>query len=880
MNSPSTVSKFGKLALLLGTMLSAPTFAAAQDSSEPIDEIVVRGQNIPDPQRATSEVVSVLSAEDLARSGDDTAAEALKRLSGLSVVGGKYVYVRGLGDRYSQALLNGSPLPSPEPLRRQVPLDLFPSNILQGAIVQKTFSASYPGEFGGGVINLETLKKPGEPFLSLKMGTGLNTQSTLKDGLVYRGSDADWTGLGGSIRNTPGALRSAIESGKKINASNFTTGELETIGESFANSPLTVIQSDSLSPDVKLEASGGTTIDLSDTTALGLVAVFGYSSQMRNADDVCRQTVINGNLDIDFCPKLGQPDNLGNNQGVDITTWNIVANGFVSGTLEFGDDHAVTATALLVRSTEKRAEVGTGVNANASGADFLHTEQTAWYERQLANFQLSGYDTFGQLNVTWRASAAESRRDAPYEREITYTETPLFPFIYNEQVGGNLTRFSYLNDQIFSGGVDASYILPLSAYRDAVFSAGFAYSKSDRDYTFRAFSFGLASSDPLLVPDLTNRPDFLFGPDAIRPDGFQIREATVNDDSYDAQLEVKAGYVNADVEIVPLVHISGGVRYEDAQENVRTLNTFGAPTFQPVALGNDYFLPAATLTWNFGEDKLIRLGYSKTIARPQFRELAFSPYVDPETNRTYRGNPFLVDSRFNNYDARLEYYFGRQQYAALAGFYKDISKPVEEVIVPLSSGGVDTRFINAPSAKLFGGEAEYRIKFQMPHLGFLEDADWLFSVNYTYTHSEVQAGMELINDPARQPDATVLVPAQNFIIDGSRLQGTPTHIINSQFGWETDRSQTTLLFGWVSERIARRGLGTLPSVIERPGFILDFTHKDDITIGGVPMVIALEARNLLGAKHEEFQIDSVLGRTDANTYRLGRTLSASLTAEF
>ncbi|MEZ5921544.1 MAG: TonB-dependent receptor [Parvularculaceae bacterium] len=893
MKSPSSIRSFGKLALLLGSTLSTTGIALAQDAPAidipPTDEIVVRGTNIPNPQRATSEVVSVLSAEDIIRSGDDNAAEALKRLSGLSVVGGKYVYVRGLGDRYSSALLNGSPLPSTEPLRRQVPLDLFPSNILQGAIVQKTFSADYPGEFGGGVIDLQTLRTPSEPFFTLKLGTGLNTVSTGEGGLVYRGSSADWTGLGGSIRNVPDALQAAIDTGQKINASNFTAAELETIGESFVNTPLTLIQSDTLEPDAKFEATAGTTIDMGDNR-LGLVGVFGYSSQQRNLRDVCRQNVVVGNLESSFCPDFnngaaapGVTDNLGQPLGYRITTWDIVANAFASATLELGDYHSITATALVVRSTQKRAEIGVGTSANQLGStDFLHRERTAWYERQLADFQLLGNHTFGNLDLKWRTSAAESRRDAPYERDLTRIETPANPIDYNENDGGNETHFSYLNDQVFSAGADASYTMALSDYRDAVFSAGFDYSKTDRDYTYRNFVFALASTSPSLLPDTTNRADYLFQPDAIRPDGFQIQEVTVDNDSYDAQLEVKAAYVNADVEIVPLVHISGGVRYEYANEKVQTFNTYGAPVFPQVKLKNDYFLPAATFTWNFGDNKLLRLGYSQTIARPQFRELAFSPYVDPETGRFYRGNPFLVDSKFRNYDARLEWYFGRTQYATLAGFYKDIDNPIEQVIVP-TQGDFDTRFINAPQAKLFGGEIEYRINFEMPWKFFALDpaADWLFSVNYTYTHSEVQVGNELINDPTRQPSQTQLAPASNFIVDGSRLQGTPTHIVNTQFGYQTDRQQTTILLGWVSDRVARRGLGQVAPVIEKPGVILDVVHKEDITIGGQKFTLGLEARNLLGTQHEEYQFDQLLGsRTEYNTYRYGRTLSASITAEF
>lgn len=886
MKSPSVLKSLGKLGLLVGTMLSTTTLALAQttppppaDAQEEPTEILVLGKNIPDPQRDTSEVVSVLTAADLERTGDDNAAAALTRLSGLSVVGGKFVYVRGLGDRYSSAQLNGSPLPSPEPLRRQVPLDLFPSNILSGALVQKTFSANNPAEFGGGIINLETVKSPDKAFLTLKVGTGLNSVSTGRDGLTYRGSRNDWTGLGGSIRNLPGAVQSAINSGRRINGANFQPSQLETIGESFVNSPLTVIQSQVQAPDLKLEASGGTKFDLGFAD-LGLVGVFGYSSQQRNLVNVCRQIAGGGagGVGEDFCPRDGELDRLGDPFGFRITTWDVVTNGFVSASLS-RDENTVTATALIIRSSEKRAQIGAGVNDNTPGDSFLHREQTSFYERQLLDFQLNGDHKINAWNVKWRVSAAESRRDSPYERSITYTETPAEPIIYQESNGGNLTRFSYLNDQIFSGGLDVAYTIPLSPYRDAVLSAGFDYSKTDRDYSLRDFTFAQQSGNPALLPDLTNRPDFLFQPDAIRPDGFQIAETTRADDSYDGFLGVKAAYFSSDVEIIPLVHVAAGFRYEDASERVRTLNTFNEATFRPVGLNNNYFLPAATVTWNFAENLLARAGYSKTIARPQFRELAFSPYTDPETDRRYRGNPFLQDSRFNNYDARLEYYFGSTQFATLAGFYKRISNPIEEVIVP-TSGFTETRFINAPSARLFGFEGEYRTKFDLPwDFSLLPDAKWVFSVNYTYTNSRVNAGDELVNDPARQPDATQLAPARNFIQDGTRLQGTPTHIVNTQYGYERDGQQSTIILGWVSERIARRGLSGVPTTIERPGVILDFVHKQDISVYGRKLTFGLEARNLLNTEHQEFQTSSV-ARTEANTYRYGRSLSASITANF
>jgi outer membrane receptor protein involved in Fe transport len=557
-----------------------------------------------------------------------------------------------------------------------------------------------------------------------------------------------------------------------------------------------------------------------------------------------------------------------------------VLNGFAGVTLET-DNHLLQLTGLLVRSTQKKAQIGEGTNNNATVLG-IHNEQTAWYERQLANFQLSGEHKFGDnFEIRWRTAAAESRRDAPYERTISYDRTVNFPLIYSGRTLGNRTRFSYLNDQVFSGGLDLSYTLPLSELREAVFSTGISYSRTDRDYTQRQFAFIETTTDPALIPNSVriNRPDFLFQPDSIRPDGFQLQEFTGRDDSYDGLLDVKAAYLTVDAEPIPRVSFSAGVRYEDAAERVKTLNTFGLTPFAaPVSLENDYFLPGATATWNFADNMMLRLGYSKTIARPQFRELAFTPYVDPDTDRIYQGNPFLTDSRFNNYDARYEYYLGRNQFLTLAGFYKDVEDPIEEVILPLQ-GGTFTRYINAPKAQLYGGEFEYRTRFQFPfELPVLVNPEGIFSVNYTYTKSEVQGTTEEVVDPTQLP-VRVLVPASVFSLDGTRLQGTPTHIVNGQFGWEAERSQTTFIVGYVSERISRRGLGSLPSTRETPGVILDIVHRQNFEVSGRPITLGLAARNLLGTDYEEFQL-SGLGRTEANTYERGRSVSVSLSTDF
>lgn len=829
--------------------------AASDEPEKEVEVVVVRGRFIPEPQRVTSEVANFLSAADLARTGDDNAAAALTRLTGLSVVSGRFVYVRGLGDRYSSALLNGSPLPSPEPLRRQVPLDLFPSNILNGATVQKTFSPNYPGEFGGGVIDLRTLKAPNENFLTVKTGVGFNSETTGKTGLVYEGHRMDWTGVDTDLRRLPQPVRDAVSTGKRVNDTNFSSKQLEVIGESFVNSPLTVVQSEKTRPDFDAEMTTGRTFDVNDAT-VGLVGVFGYKSGFKT-QEALRQDVVSNTVEA---------------EGTNLSsTWDIVINGFGSASAKWGDNR-VGVTGLLVRSTSKKAQVEVGTDTNLPTGQSYRTEGTAWYERELASAQLSGEHQLGGVELQWRGSIGQSTRKAPYERDISYTVVNGIT-AFNGASLGNAIRFSELKDEVSSFGFDAKYVFSLGKGRELELSGGAVTSNTDRNYELISFAF-TGPRGPTSNNVLRSRVDYLFSPDNINPARFVITEQTGKDDAYVGSLENLAAYLASEFEVTSFIRAAVGVRYEDATQKVRTTNRFGDTPTAPVELANDYLLPAATVTWNFADELQMRLGYSKTIARPQFRELAFTPYIDPESNRIYQGNPFLKDSEFENYDARLEYYFGRGQFVTAGAFYKKIDSPIEEVIVRLERSF--TRFINAPEATLYGLELEYRANFELPfELPVLQGAKWNFAANYTYTHSEVNApeGTNVIS-----PIDFRLVSASQFGLDGSELQGTPKNIANLQLGYETDNQQLTLLVGWVDERIARRGLGSVPSVIENPGTNIDLVFKHDFTIGNVDYTFGISGRNLLAEDNQEYQLSN-LGRTEANTYKRGRSISLSLTVK-
>ncbi|MEM7640110.1 MAG: TonB-dependent receptor [Pseudomonadota bacterium] len=834
-----------------------------EDTTESADErtlgtVVVRGRFIPEPQRQTSQVASFLSTEDLTRQGDANAALALTRLSGLSVVDGQFAYVRGLGDRYSVALLNGSPLPSPEPLRRTVPLDLFPSSMLDGAAVQKTFSANYPGEFGGGLIDLKTVRQPAEDFLNLKVGTGYNTVTTNQDGLFVRGSDTDWSGYDDGLRDLPGPLASLIATGTNINSLSAT--EREIAGESLVNSPLSVIQEGKIDAPVEVAVEGGKALSF-DEFDVGLIGVLGYDGSWttREATQQVLRNDASGDFDRDVI--------------VDQTTFDAIVNGLGSVTVGRGA-HEVAGTLFYVHSTTKDAQIAVGEDGSN---EIRHRERTAWYERELTSFQLAGSHGFGDLDLNWRGSVAQSTYDAPYERQLTREVIDGVP-TYNNQQGRYNIQFTELVDDVTGFGLDGEYNLNLDG-REVVLSAGFDDSSTERDYKQFNFRFNGSIVDGV---DPLARPDFLFSPDNIAPSRFFLNESTTTTDFYVAGLDVTAYFAQVDADITDFIKATVGFRQESGEQFVRSFDRFGNAGPEETRIENDYTLPALTFTWNFADDLQMRLGYSQTVARPQFRELSEATYFDTESSRTYRGNSGLVDSEFTNYDARLEYYMGRNQFVTAAAFFKEIDNPIEEQINELSSLVYQTTYINAPKAELFGAELEFRTRFEMPlQQQWFLDRDWIFSTNYTYTSAELVVDpTDLVFSGSENRD---ILATDLGLNDGDKLQGTPENIFNLQFGWENDVEQATLLIGWVDERILQRGdarLG-LEDVLEDPGIQVDLVYRRDFRVLNRDLTLGLSARNILDEAHEEFiNTQTDVGRVEFNTYDRGTSLSASLTAKF
>lgn len=874
------------LLLLLSTSLTAPTLAYAQaaapaaapppaaNQEDPevsipgVAEVVITGART-NVVRSTSQVVSVLSTQELQRSGEGNIAGALTRLSGISLVGGGYVYVRGLGDRYSLALLNGSPLPSPEPLRRVVPLDLFPSSIVSSALVQKTYSPNFPGEFGGGVVNLTTRSIPQDGFITIGGSVSADSVTTNELGYTYYGSKTDWSGYDNGNRDTPPALSAFLASGQRMSSGAVDTAK---IASELVNGRNAVLQKDNHLPaNFSLNVAGAKSFEVGSGN-LGVIGAAGYSNRWTTRDQT-NQTSLNGDLE-DLESDFQR-----------VTTQNrLIVNGLFGLAYEFGDtnQHKVRWTNVYIHDTIKHARLGIG-NRKQTEVEYMQ-QDTAWYERQLLDTQFVGeFKPTENLSLDVRASYAETKRDAPFELAFEYVRTnvdsdPYGKYFINRLNNGNngdaRVSFSELDERLWSGGVDASYRFS----PDLSLTVGYAYADTRRTSSRRDFQFQAPNTLPGGVDMF--RPDLLLQPTVISNFGITMVETNEGSPAFVATLKNHAGYAKLNGQILDDLKFDVGVRYETAKVEVAPIQVFTVPGASTAStnLDNDYLLPAATLTWMVRDDMQLRVNASKTIARPQFRELIFQFYFDPDTNRQYRGNPLMEDSELTNGEVRYEWYFAPEQRVSAAAFYKRIKNPIESYV---SGESFITSFANAPKADLYGLELEAQKYFEVSD--WLDGEMWatrrlLLTGNYTYSKSELSVSAS--DSVAVFNSSSTL--ATDFFRDGAPLTGQSEHVANLQIGFEDSDhlSQQTLLINYASKRVTSRGLANTgqPDIFEHPGFRIDLVLREGIEVMGRDIELKFEARNLTGRKYEEYQ-ETAGNRVDVNTYKVGRvfTLSASTT---
>ncbi len=861
-----------------------PPEAPPSEDGEPIEEILVRGVNIPDEKRATSEISSILDEASFQRTGDSDIAEALGRVTGVTLSQGRFVIVRGLNERYSSVTINGSPLPSPEPLRRVVPLDIVPTSILAGSLVQKTFSPQLSGEFGGGLVELRTKTLPDEGFFEIGGSIGLDLATTGVGGLIHDGGKRDWLGFDDGTRNTPPLL---------FGAGPIPVSIQDQVDVSIESRDTLLVLENVIPPNWGVDVAFGERFDLSDTISIGGTVALGYSNDWQTRE---------GRREQGFRQNATTFD-IDSSQAFDFvsTTNTIEGNAFATFGIEIADAHKITSTNLMLRSTSKDTRQSIGADGNdPTGVEFLRANHE-FFERQVWQTQLTGDHVFDNLNgfsVKWRGAYGEAFRDAPYQRELTYIRSLTVansPFLYdaNGQVGStpHTLTFSKIEDTNIDAGIDL--LLPLIiADQDVELKAGYAYTDKERSTLSRAYEYESNVAVPASI--LGSRPDQLFGPSVTGTPIFDLTflGASIDLDNSDSTLLVHGAYAGADFQVGPYIRVAAGGRYEDGEQITSAFSTLTPSNVTQSVINESYFLPAATVTWNPIEDVQVRAAYSKTITRPQFRELTPAIFIDDDTDLAYRGNPFLDNTEITNYDVRGEYYFGSGRFVTLGAFYKDLSNPIEEAIDRDLGGFEFVTFINAPSAELYGFEAEFENTFSMADLidnGFSAGKDVLFKANYTFSKSSVSNAGDISTsalNPLTQTVVEEILPGNAVFIDGRRLQGQSSHLFNLQLGYESEEtdSRATFLVNYASSRIRQVELiiggSVVPRVIEEPPITVDFVWSRGFERFGGNWELGFEVRNILGDDYKATQTFPDGSTSQYDTYSLGRELSASLKRKF
>ncbi len=790
-------------------------------------------------QRAATSVSTVLGAEQFSRAGDGDAASALRRASGLTLVGGQFIFIRGLGERFSTTLVNGAAVPSPDPTRRVVPLDLFPTNILESVLVQKTYSPDRPAEFAGGTVELRTRGIPDAFFFNLNLQTGINDNTTFRDGLTYKGGTTDFTSYDDGARALPDSLANATQNGNLQPASVFnpngvTPEQLEGLGEDLSG--VWDVNRNKQGPDTGFQASMGDSFSFGDFR-LGYIAAAGWKQEFRRQNEINREFAsarLIETQDLDVQRSLRE----------------VAVTGYAATELEYKDTHRLFAKTMFLRQSIDEARISQGF-VDAETTEVRRT-RLRFFSNQLLTNQFGGehrFDWLRDFSINWLYTDATANRDEPKTRDYRYDASPATGnYIFSQRADSNVTTYADLIDKDQSWRVDGKLPLQLAPNHKLTLSSGFITQTKSRDASAQRFSyfrFGPDASNTAITSQSSVESILL--PQYIGTTGFQLRDVTRKSDQYTASQNLLAYYGKLDLLSYDRVNVTGGLRWEDNDQKV---NTFLRNQPTTARLNRIDMLPSVVTTFFLTDKQQLRAGFSQTLSRPDFRELSSAPFFDMNTNQETVGNPLLKQTAITNWDLRWEYYLSPTENIFAGFFWKDLTNPIELVAQP-GTGALNT-YQNADKASVYGFELEVLKKLDFVHPQL---RNFYVGGNYTWSQSNVK------------------LTAQNLIAQTTNdrpLQGHSEHIVNFQIGYDNPKwkTQATLLYNVASERIMAAGVLSAPDKYEQPFQQLDFVVSQNLYKG---LSTQISMQNLLDDDVRIMQGDEI-----SRQFRRGRFFNLSV----
>ena len=797
----------------------------------------------------SSRIEDSISTEEISRLPASSAGEAIKRVTGVSIVGGRYVFVRGLGERYSNTLLNNVEIPSPEPNRRVVPMDIFPASLLASLQTVKTFSPDQPGGFAGGSVQVFTKDFPEELTMSLSMSSGFNTQAIGEDGLTYPGGGLDFLGFDDGSRALPSIVRDQaadlpIRERGRFTPLGFSPTEIQEFGQSFSNV---------WSPERRqVPVNQGYKFSLGNSNKIFGNQEFGYLGVLSYGNSHSYGTQVRNAFRLGLNERLSPVTSYNVERSGNEVDWGSVLNA----SLRFSPEHLLSIRTLFTHTAEDETRTWEGFNADRNTD--MRSTRLRYVERQLFSGQLAGMHDFNfgepalevpeegpepaDISMEWRLTYSRASRDEPDTRENLYEDRGDGTFTFRDVTHSGSRFFFDLEDDEYNARVD--WKIPLGA--EGLFKFGGLFRDRTRTFDVRRFRF-LPSDQVDARVNLSAPPEILFQTENIAPRVFELRESTRSTDNYLAGHNIYSSYLMLDLPITTKWQAMTGVRLESSDQTVTTFDPFSASRKEIQAnLATLDWLPGLNVTYRLTERMNLRLAASRTITRPDFRELAPFEFTDFVGGRTILGNPDLERTEIDNFDFRWETFPQIGGILAVSAFYKRFQKPIEQIVQPQAE--VRITYENAAGANNYGLELEAR-----QNLGVLTEALRKFSIN---------TNAALISSRVVLPEGIGIQTSSE-----RPLQGQCPYIVNVSVGFEDPDwgISSAIAYNIFGRRLSEVGNHGVPDVYEQPRGQLDVSFSRAVANY---FKFSVSAKNLLDP-----DVHFKQGEEPYVRYKLGRAFS-------
>ena len=737
-------------------------------------------------QRTSSSMSSGLAADFIRRTPDKNTGEVLKRVSGASIQDNRFVVVRGLSDRYNAAMLNTAQLPSSEPDRKAFSFDMFPAALVDNIIIHKTATPEFTGEFSGGLVQVNTRDIPTKDVLTVGVGVGYNNQSTFKPFTSNARNQYDWLGFDDGTRRLPESFPANAREYRGLGKDAAGVARQVALTQEFSGDVFRERTSDAM-PIYNFNLTYAKTHRFAKGGTLGTLVGLTYRNAKLIYDVDRRFHEADGTIIFDYTDR----------QNLYQVNWGGVANiSYVKGRTK------ISWKNLFNQLYEDKYYVREGYNT--SRLNDLKLYSSYLNQRSLATTQLEGEHQLskGGIKLKWNGNAGFNMKTQPDLRTALYARTinTTQPF----EIDPDDTRRFYSDLKDYSVGGGGQLLVPMNwGLKDKqILKLGGGNTTRFRDFSSRIFRYNITNFNSFIATNARKPVDQAFQPDNMGNNGYIMEEFTNNVDSYFGISVLNSAYGMMDNNFGNL-RLIWGVRAENFQQLLTSRTQTGNRSYNLTDKWD--LLPSLNAMLKVGDKSNIRLAGSRTVARPEFREIAEFAFYDYELNYGVLGDTGLRRSSVMNYDARYEFYPKAGESISFGAFYKDFTDPIELRLDPASNADARRYFYsNALSARTVGFEVEVR-----KGLDFIAPKLKNFSVfgNYTYIRSEVT-----FND----------LSAGNKEVKADRpLQGQSPYLLNLGLQYTSPVFNASLLYNRVGERLSLVGNSEFPNVFERPRNLLD-----------------------------------------------------------